>query len=72
MPGPIEPITKRGRSGVENSAATSLASRAAVLVDLEGLVGDVVLVEHERERAEGGGLDRVDADLEELARASAR
>ena len=65
-------MTKRGRSGVENSAATSVAMRGRALVDLEGLLGDVVLGEHEREGAEGGGLDRVDADLEELARASRR
>ena len=36
------------------------------LVDVEGLVGDAVLGEHEAEGAEGGGLDRVDADLEVL------
>ena len=35
-------------------------------VHLERLVGDVVLVEHERERAERRGLDRVDAGREEL------
>jgi len=29
VPGPIDPTTHRGRSGVENSAATSLAIRAA-------------------------------------------
>ena len=35
-------------------------------VHLVRLLGDPVLVEHEREGAEGGGLDRVDADREEL------
>src|SRR4029077_20818650 len=37
-----------------------------LLVDGEGLVGDAVLVEHQAERTEGGGLDRVDAGLEVL------
>ncbi len=32
VPGPIEPATKRGFSGVENSAATRFASSAAVLL----------------------------------------
>ena len=40
--------------------------RGRATVDLERLVGDAVLVEHEREGAEGRGLDRVDADREEL------
>ena len=31
VPGPIEPITKRGRSGVEKSAATSRASARRLL-----------------------------------------
>ena len=66
MPGPIEPITKRGRSGVEKPDATSRGELGRAPVHLERLVGDVVLVEHERERAEGGGLDRVDAGREEL------
>ena len=35
-------------------------------VHLERLVGDPVLLEHERERAEGRGLHRVDTDREEL------
>ena len=59
-------MTKRGRSGVEQPDATSRASSARVPVHLEGLVGDAVLVEHERERAERRGLDRVDPDREEL------
>ncbi len=37
-----------------------------LLVDGEGLVGDAVLVQHQAEGAEGGGLDRVDAGLEVL------
>ena len=52
---------------MENSAATSLASRAAVSLMLEGLLGDVVLREHHAEGAERGGLDRVDARFEVLA-----
>ncbi len=42
-----------------------LGDAGGLLVDLVGLVTQPVLVEHEAERAEGGGLDRVDADLEE-------
>ncbi len=34
-------------------------------VEVVGLVGDVVLVEHRREAAEAGRLDGVDADVEE-------
>ena len=66
VPGPIEPITKRGRSGVEKSAADLLGQARRLLVDGEGLLGDAVLVEHEAEGAEGGGLHRVDAGLEVL------
>ena len=57
-PGPVGRSSSRRRP--------RLAISAALLVDLERLVGDLVLVEHEREGAEGGGLDRVDAGLEEL------
>ena len=48
-----------------NSSATSRASRAGGDVELVGLVGDVVLVEHRREAAEARRLDGVDADVEE-------
>ena len=58
-------MTNRGRSGVENPDATSRAISAARRLISSGLVGDPVLLEHERERAEGRGLDRVDADREE-------
>ena len=66
MPGPIEPITKRGWSGVEQSAATSLGDARRLLVDLERLFRDLVLVEHEREGAERRSLHRVDPGREEL------
>ena len=66
VPGPIEPITKRGRSGGRAAGGDLAGDLGRALVDLERLVGDLVLVEHQRERAEGGGLDRVDAGLEEL------
>ena len=66
MPGPIEPMTKRGRPSAAWPDATSRASCGGVPVELEGLVGEAVLVEHERERAERRGLDAVDAGLEEL------
>ena len=67
VPGPIDPITNRGRSGVEYSAATSLREPRGRLVQLVGLLGDVVLREDHAERAERGGLDRVHADVEVLA-----
>ena len=66
MPGPIEPITNRGRSGVEKPDATSRAISAARRLISSVLSAIVVLVEHERERAERRGLDRVDPDREEL------
>ena len=63
----MEPMTKRGRSG-GRVRRTRLPGRSAArpLVDLERLVRDLVLVEHEREGAERCGLDRVDARIEEL------
>ena len=72
VPGPIEPITNRGWSGVEQSAATCLAISRRALVDLERVVRDLVLVQHERERAERRGLDRVDARIRRTRRASGR
>ena len=59
VPGPIEPATQRA------VAVGDLAGDAGGLeVDLVGLVGDAVLAERHGERAERGGLDDVDADLE--------
>ena len=65
MPGPMEPATQRGRSGVENSSATERASSAARLVELTRLVGQSVLGQDDRRRAERVGLDDVTTHLVE-------
>ena len=64
MPGPTEPITQRGRSGVDQPSATSRASRAPASASgwirssmpYSAQVGEV--------GAEGVGLDQVAADAE--------
>ena len=59
--GPMEPQTKRGLSGVEWRAQAARAMRGGQAVELEGLVGEAVLGEHQRRAAEGVGLDDVAA-----------
>ncbi len=65
-------MTKRGRPSAAWLDRDLAGELRGVPVDLEGLVGDAVLVEHEREGAERRGLDRVDAGLRRTRRASAR
>ena len=66
--GPMEPATQRGRpSAASASAAASRASSAARRVDLQRLVGEPVLGEDQRRRAERVGLGDVGAGLEVAA-----
>ena len=67
MPGPDRADHEAGPVVGVRAAGRDLAGELGrVPVDLERLVGEAVLVEHEREGAEGRGLDAVDADREEL------
>ena len=66
MPGPDRADHEPGPVGRRAARRDLAGELGRAPVDLERLVGDVVLVEHERERAERRGLDRVDADREEL------
>ena len=64
MPGPIEPATKRGWSGVEKSSATSRAMRAPARLISWARSAMPYSPSGHGEGAEGVGLDDVDADLE--------
>ncbi len=68
-----EPGTGSDRADDEPGPAVGGVTRShlarqcgRVAVHLEGLIGEPVLVQHQRERAEGCGLDPVDAGPEEL------
>ena len=64
VPGPTEPSTQRGRSGVRVAVGDLAGERGAGLGQLADPVGDVVLGEVGPVGAEGVGLDRVGAGLE--------
>ena len=67
MPGPIEPITKRGHAGVENSAATFLAIRMLKRFNSSNAVGHLKFAKADAVTVEGVGFDAVAARVEEAA-----
>ena len=58
-PAPSSPATQRGRSAVANSSRTPQASSAAARLSSRARVGQAVLGQDDRGRAEGVGLDHV-------------
>ena len=67
VPGPIDPGDEAWLSGTGVGVGDAPRDARRGERQLVGAVGDAVLGEHDRERAEGVGLDDVDPDVEERA-----
>jgi hypothetical protein len=55
----MEPATKRGFSGVENSSATCFRQDRGGFVQFVGAIGQIILRQHDRGAAKGVGFDHI-------------